>query len=197
MEIKPLTLEGTKVRLSPLSLDHYDRLCAIGLDDDLWRVSRTVLKSPEDMLRYIETAMAEQERGASLPFVTIDKLSGNVVGCTRYGNIETNHRRLEIGWTWIAKNWQRTYVNTEAKFLMLRHAFEVLQCIRVEFKADSTNVRSRQAIMRIGAREEGTLRNHMIAPGGRITHSVYYSIIESEWPEVKKALEDNLLRTRA
>jgi RimJ/RimL family protein N-acetyltransferase len=194
MEIKPLTLEGRWVRLSPLSLEYYDQLCAIGLDEDLWRVSRTVLRSPEDMRRYIETALAEQERGVSLPFVTIDKPSGTVVGCTRYGSIEPKHRRLEIGWTWIARNWQRTHVNTEAKLLMLRHAFEVLQCIRVEFKADSTNVRSRQALLRIGATEEGTLRNHMIAPGGRITHSVYYSIIESEWPDVKKRLEARLMR---
>jgi RimJ/RimL family protein N-acetyltransferase len=194
MEIKPLTLEGRKVRLSPLSLEYYDQLCAIGLDEDLWRVSRTVLRSPEDMRRYIETALAEQERGVSLPFVTIDKPSGTVVGCTRYGNIERTHRRMEMGWTWISRNWQRTHVNTEAKLLMLQHAFEVLQCIRVEFKADSTNVRSRQALLRIGATEEGMLRNHMMTPGGRITHSVYYSIIESEWPEVKKALEEKLLR---
>jgi RimJ/RimL family protein N-acetyltransferase len=195
MDTQPLPLEGRKVKLSPLSLDHYDQLCAIGLDEDLWRVSRTVLKTPEDMHRYIETALAEQERGVTLPFVTIDKLSGTVVGCTRYGNIERTHRRLEIGWTWIARNWQRTHVNTEAKYLMLQHAFEVMGCIRVEFKADSTNMRSRQALVRIGAREEGTLRNHMIAPGGRITHSVYYSIIESEWPGVKKTLEEKLLRS--
>jgi RimJ/RimL family protein N-acetyltransferase len=192
MEIKPVTLEGKRVRLSPLSLDHFDQLCAIGLDEDLWRVSRTVLRTPEDVHGYIESALADKDRGVSLPFATIDKNSGDVVGSTRFGNIERTHRRLEIGWTWIARKWQRSHVNTEAKFLMLEHAFEVLHCIRVEFKADSTNLRSRKAIVRIGAKEEGTLRNHMIAPGGRITHSVYYSILDSEWPEVRKNLSQKI-----
>jgi len=141
------------------------------------------------MKKYIETAMEEYARGRALPFAIIERSSGRAVGSTRFGNIETSHRRVEIGWTWIARQWQRTVVNTEAKYLLLSHAFETLGCIRVEFKTDSTNNRSRNALARIGAKEEGVMRNHMIVPGGRIRHSVYFSIVDSEWPEVKKNLE--------
>jgi N-acetyltransferase len=124
-----------------------------------------------------------------LPFAQVEKTTGRVIGSTRYANIERAHRRLEIGWTWIARPWQRTAVNTESKYLLLRHAFETLGCVRVELKTDSLNAKSRAAILRIGAREEGTFRNHMITSSGRIRHTVYFSIVDAEWPEVRSRLE--------
>jgi RimJ/RimL family protein N-acetyltransferase len=141
------------------------------------------------MAAYIKTALDEQKRGVSLPFALIEKATGRAIGSTRYGNIDRTHHRVEIGWTWVARDWQRSVVNTEAKYLLLRHAFETLGCIRVELKTDSLNERSRAAILRIGAREEGILRNHMITACGRIRHSVYFSIVDSEWPAVKARLE--------
>jgi RimJ/RimL family protein N-acetyltransferase len=128
----------------------------------------------------------------ALPFALIEKSSGRVIGSTRYANIERVHHRLEIGWTWVARRWQRTAMNTEAKYLLLRHAFERLKCIRIELKTDSLNDRSRAAILRIGAREEGTFRNHMITASGRIRHTVYFSVIDSEWADVKARLEARL-----
>ncbi len=122
----------------------------------------------------------------------IDKASGRIIGSTRYGNIDRVHHRVEIGWTWVARQWQRSAVNTEMKYLLLRHAFETLKCIRVELKTDSLNERSRAAILRIGAREEGTFRNHMITASGRIRHTVYFSILDSEWLDVKTRLESKL-----
>ena len=192
MDISPVTLEGRYVRLEPLALAHLAALCAVGLDEDLWRWTTTQIRTPEEMRAYIETALEEQKRGVSLPFVTVSKSTGRPVGSTRFGSIDRPNRRLEIGWTWVGREWQRTPVNTEAKYLMLRHAFETLGAIRVEFKTDSLNERSRRALLRIGAREEGTLRNHMITSTGRIRHSVYFSIIDSEWPTVKAALEAKL-----
>jgi N-acetyltransferase len=187
-------LEGTHVRLEPLSLAHYQQLCGIGLDPELWKITMTLIRTPEEMQQYIETALKEQEEGRSLPFAIIEKKSGKVVGSTRFANIDRTNRRVEIGWTWIARPWQRTPINTETKYLLLTHAFETLGCIRVEFKTDSLNAQSRSALLRIGAKEEGILRNHMIAPGGRLRHSVYFSIIDSEWSHVKKKLEEKLNR---
>jgi RimJ/RimL family protein N-acetyltransferase len=192
MKIEPVTLEGRHVRLEPLSLDHHDALCEVGLDEEIWRLSPTPVATRDDMRAYIEEALAGQARGSYLPFATIDKSSSKVVGSTRFGNIDLENRRVEIGWTWIAPAWQRTAVNTEAKYLMLRHAFETLGCMRVEFKTDSLNDRSRNAILRLGAKEEGTFRNHMTTSSGRIRHSVYFSIIDSEWPAVRRDLEEKL-----
>jgi RimJ/RimL family protein N-acetyltransferase len=175
-------------------MEHHARLCEVGLDEALWRWTTTLIRTPEEMRAYLEAALAEEAAGVSLPFVTIERASGRIVGSTRYGNIDPANRRVEIGWTWVGRDWQRTFVNTEAKYLMLRHAFETLGCIRVEFKTDSLNERSRNALLRIGAREEGTFRNHMIVHDGRLRHSVYFSIIDSEWPEVKAALEEKLSR---
>lgn len=194
MKIRPVTLEGDYVRLEPLAPAHHAALCAVGLDADLWRWTTTQVATSEEMHAYIETARAEQKRGTSLPFATIWKASGRPIGSTRFGSIDRAHRRLEIGWTWVGRKWQRTPVNTEAKYLMLRHAFETLGAIRVEFKTDSLNERSRVAILRVGAREEGTLRNHIITSTGRIRHSVYFSIIDSEWPATRAALELKLAR---
>ena len=194
MDIRPLILEGQNVRLEPLTLKHHTRLCEIGLDEEIWRWSPQQVRTPEEMRDYIETALVWQAEGSALPFATVEKGSGLVVGSTRYANIDTFNRHLEIGWTWIGRPWQRTFVNTEAKYLMLRHAFETLKCLRVEFKTDSLNERSRNAILRLGAKEEGTFRNHRITSTGRIRHSVYFSIIDSEWPQVKAGLEEKLMR---
>jgi RimJ/RimL family protein N-acetyltransferase len=144
------------------------------------------------MTAYIHTALNEQANGSALPFALIETARSRLIGSTRFGNIDRAHHRVEIGWTWVARQWQRTASNTEAKYLLLRHAFETLKCIRVELKTDSLNDRSRAAILRIGAREEGTFRNHMITASGRIRHTVYFSILDSEWPEVKARLEAKL-----
>jgi RimJ/RimL family protein N-acetyltransferase len=194
MTLHPIILEGRIVRLEPLSLDHYERLAAIALDPDLWQWTVTRLDTPDDVRSYIETAMRQQAAGLAIPFATIDKAAGLAVGSTRFHPIDLPNRKVEIGWTWIAKPWQRTAVNTEAKYLMMRYAFETLNCLRVELKTDVFNERSRRAIARLGAVEEGTLRNHMILPSGRVRDSVYFSVIASEWPTVKANLERMLNR---
>ena len=192
MDIRAVTLEGQHVRLEPLSFDHYAGLCEVGLDQELWRWIPQPVRTPEEMREYIATALKLQVEGSVLPFATNDRASGKIIGSTRYMNIDRTNRHVEIGSTWLGLKWQRTAANTEAKFLMLRHAFETLRCLRVEFKTDSLNERSRNAIMRIGAKEEGIFRNHMITHSGRIRHSVYYSIIDSEWSEVNARLQEKL-----
>jgi RimJ/RimL family protein N-acetyltransferase len=192
MRVTPVTLEGQHARLEPLAEAHLAGLAEVGLDEDLWRWIPTAVRTREGMAAYIETALNEQERGMSLPFAILEKATGRAIGSTRYGNIELTHRRVEIGWTWVAREWQRTAMNTEAKYLLLKHAFESLGCMRVELKTDSLNERSRAAILRLGAREEGIFRNHMITASGRIRHTVYFSIIDSEWPAVKARLETRL-----
>jgi RimJ/RimL family protein N-acetyltransferase len=189
VNIEPVTLSGMYISLEPLSLDHLPALYQIGLDASLWQWTIANIGDKAAMNAYVRSALADQEVGTALPFVTRDVTSGKVVGATRFGNIDTPNRRTEIGWTWIAPPWQRTYVNTEAKLLMLTYAFEVWDCIRVEFKTDVLNERSRAALMRIGAKEEGIFRNHMITESGRFRDSVYFSIIESEWPEIKLKLK--------
>ena len=193
MHVEPVTLEGRHVRLEPLSQAHHGDLSAVGLEESLWRWIPTPVRTPEEMSAYIATALDEQARGVSLPFALIEKSGNRAIGSTRYGNIDLMHHRVEIGWTWVAPAWQRTAVNTEAKYLLLKHAFETLGCIRVELKTDSLNERSRAAILRIGAREEGTFRNHMITASGRIRHTDYFSILDSEWADVKSRLQAVLL----
>ena len=192
MVAEPVILEGRHVRLEPLALKHAAGLAAVGLDEDLWKWIPTPVRSAEELNAYVQTALNEQAKGSALPFVLIETSTGCIIGSTRYGNIDRDHYRVEIGWTWVARQWQRTAINTEAKYLLLRHAFERLKCIRVELKTDSLNERSRAAILRIGAREEGTFRNHMITASGRIRHTVYFSILDGEWPEVKARLEAKL-----
>jgi RimJ/RimL family protein N-acetyltransferase len=192
MIVVPVTLEGRHVRLEPLAMGHLAGLAEIGLDEELWRWIPVPVRTQEDLAAYIETALDEQERGVSLPFALVEKTTGRAMGSTRYGNIDRTHHRVEIGWTWVGREWQRTVANTEAKYLLLRHAFETLGCIRVELKTDSLNEKSRAAILRIGAKEEGIFRNHMITASGRIRHSVYFSIVDSEWPAVKARLESML-----
>lgn len=192
MLIEPLVLEGAHVRLEPLTLAHADALSEVGLDPDIWRWTLARLVTPEDMRRYVDTALAEQRAGQAVPFATVERSTGRVVGSTRFASIERAHRRVEIGWTWIARPWQRTAINTEAKYLMLRHAFEVWGCMRVELKTNAKNERSRRAILRIGATEEGTLRKHQINADGTPRDSVYFSIVDDEWPARKARLEEML-----
>jgi RimJ/RimL family protein N-acetyltransferase len=193
MEIKPITLQGARIRMEPLSLArHFDGLAEIGLDAELWRWTLNGVETREDLRRYLEESIRMQAEGSALPFATVDQATGRVLGCTRFGNIEPRHRRVEIGWTWVGRTSQRTHVNTEAKYLMLRHAFEIWGCLRVELKTNALNSKSREAILRIGAKEEGTLRKHAISDRGVVRDTVYYSITDDEWPAVKKRLESML-----
>lgn len=180
------------VRLEPLEFEHLEALCQIGLEEEIWRWSPQKIKTAEDLRGYIETALTERERGVALPFVTIDKSQNKIVGSTRFGNIAPKDRRAEIGWTWINPAWQRTFINTHAKLLMLTHAFETWRCIRVELKTDFLNEKSRNAILRLGAKQEGVFRQHIITDTGRFRDTVYFSIIDSEWQIVKENLERKL-----
>jgi RimJ/RimL family protein N-acetyltransferase len=192
MKVAPVVLEGSHLRLEPLSRAHLPGLCEAGLAEELWRWIPVPVRTMEDMAAYVELALKEQANGVSLPFAQIEKSAGRVIGSTRYMNIDKTHHRVEIGCTWIGREWQRTSVNTESKYLLLRHAFETLGCMRVELKTDSLNEKSRAAILRIGAKEEGIFRNHMVTSSGRIRHTVYFSIVDSEWPGVKSELERRL-----
>ena len=195
MIVEPVTLTGKFVQLEPMLAAHAPMLADVGLDEELRRWIPDPVHTREEMLAYVKAALDQQARGVSLPFTIMERASGKIIGSTRYANIEHAHRRVEIGWTWVAIRWQRTAVNTECKYLLLRHAFETLGCIRVELKTDSLNDKSRKAIARIGGREEGIFRNHMITSTGRIRDSVYFSVIDSEWPQVKARLEEKLKRT--
>ena len=192
MKPEPCILEGRFVRLEPMTLEHIDRLWEIGSDVSLWTWTTNNIRTRNDMDRYVREAIGAKDKGLAMPFVTIKKPEGIIVGSTRFGNIDLRNRKAEIGWTWINAEWQRTAINTEAKLLMLTHAFEIWKWIRVEFKTDANNHGSRKAIRRLGALEEGTLRNHMITEGGRFRDSVYFSIIEDEWDEVKHRLSFSL-----
>ncbi|CAN5468552.1 GNAT family protein [soil metagenome] len=192
MEIEPVILEGEAVRLEPLKIEHFDALCEVGIIDSLWFWTANVVQTVEDLRRYVETALDEAAQKVSLPFVTIDRHLNKVIGSTRFGNIDPKNRKTEIGWTWINPLWQRTAINTEAKLLMLTHAFETWDCIRVELKTDVLNQKSRHAMLGIGAKEEGILRNHIITESGRFRDSVYFSIIDTEWRDVKENLRAKL-----
>jgi RimJ/RimL family protein N-acetyltransferase len=186
-----LTLEGSIVRLEPVRREHVDLFWDVAKNDldDVFRWIPYSMKTWEDFQHLIDKAFEEQERGESVVFATVEQSSGRVIGSTRFMNIDRINRRVEIGSTWIAPAWQRTGVNTEAKYLMLRHAFEAWKCMRVELKTDALNQKSRNAILRIGAKEEGTLRRHMLTWTGRVRDTVYFSILDHEWPEVKTRLE--------
>lgn len=182
------------MRLAPLKLEHLDALYEAAADESVWLWTTNVVKSREDMLRYVETALGEAARKSSVPFITIEKSTNAIVGSTRFGNIDSANRKTEIGWTWINPRWQRTAINTEAKLLMLTHAFETWHCVRVELKTDVLNEKSRRAILRLGAKEEGILRRHMITDAGRFRDTVYFSIIDSEWQTAKADLNEKLRR---
>ena len=189
MRIEPIVLESDRVRLETMRRDHLDALLKAGRYDELWRWTSTQATTMDGMSDYMDEALAAAEAGSALPFVTIDKAAGCIVGSTRFGNIDPRTRRVEIGWTWISPAYQRTYVNSDAKYLMLRHAFDVWGCVRVELKTDVLNQKSRAAMLRLGAVEEGILRRHMLTYSGRFRDSIYYSILSDEWPAVRARLE--------
>lgn len=195
MNLEPVILTGRFVRLEPLSLVHVAALAEVGTDESIWRWNPSqVVRSEADMRHYVDHALQQHASGQSLPFATVHVADNRAIGSTRFANFDHEHRRVEIGYTWIAPSWQRSAANTEAKYLMLGYAFEAWGCIRVEFKTDSLNQKSRNALARIGALEEGTLRNHMLTHSGRIRHSVYFSITDAEWPRVKADLAAKLAR---
>jgi N-acetyltransferase len=195
--VMPVMLEGSIVRLEPVRREHAEMFWEIAKDalDDIFQWIPYRMKTRDDFQRLVERAFEEQERGESIVFAIVERNSGQVIGSTRFMNIDRVNRRVEIGSTWIVPGWQRTAVNTGAKYLMLRHAFEVWKCLRLELKTDALNLKSRNAILRIGAKEEGTLRKHLITWTGRVRNTVYFSILDTEWPEVKSAVEQKLLVT--
>lgn len=196
MKVEPITLQGNYIRLEPLSLDaHLDDLVAAGADSALFKWFLKDRSSSGEMRAFVEEALSAQEEGTALPFATVLQETDEAIGSTRFGNIASEHRRVEIGWTWITPSHQRTPANTEAKYLMLTHAFEEWDCARVELKTDSRNQRSIEAIRRIGATEEGTLRKHMQTHQGW-RDTVYFSILDEEWPTVKSQLESKLEESR-
>jgi len=191
--VGPTRLTGGFVRLEPLSEAHVQGLAAIGIDQDIWRLMPYGdIREQGDLLRWVRGLLALADQGTDIPFAVIHLASGRVAGATRYMELRPAHRGVEIGGTWYGADFRRTAVNTECKYLLLRHAFEVMGCIRVQFKTDLRNERSQRAIERVGAVKEGILRNHMILPDGTYRHSVYYSVLDSEWPAVKVRLEEKL-----
>jgi N-acetyltransferase len=191
-KLVPCTLEGRLVRLEPLTLSHLEALCVVGLDPELWRFTVSKVATPDDMRRYVEAALKAQREGTALPFAIVWHATGQVIGSTRFGNAALEHRRVEIGWTWLGRLWQRSGANAEAKYLMLRHAFEDWELIRVELKTSALNHQSRGAMRKLGAVEEGILRRHMINEDGSPRDSVFYSVLAHEWPKVKADLEERL-----
>ena len=192
MIVQPVRLDGRIVRLETLEDGHIPGLMAAGSNLDLWLWTVEWLDTPEKLRAYLAFAERSRDDGTQLPFVTIAQETGQVIGSTRFLNIDRPNHRLEIGYTWVVPAWQRSGVNLEAKLLQLTHAFETLACRRVEFKTDSLNDKSRNALSGIGASFEGIFRNHMISQGGRMRHSAYYSVIDDEWPQVKHGLEARL-----
>jgi RimJ/RimL family protein N-acetyltransferase len=190
--LTPVTLAGRHVILEPIAPAHGEDLRAAVAIDDLWRITVSTLPSPATMTAYIERLLNDRQAGVSLAFAIRDRASGKAVGSTRYMALRPADRGLEIGGTWLGVPWQRTAINTEAKFLLLQHAFETLGCLRVEFKTDVLNERSRRAILRLGATQEGVFRRHMIMPDGRVRDSVYFSIVDRDWPAVKTRLQEKL-----
>jgi N-acetyltransferase len=190
--VEPVTLTGQHVRLEPLDISHVDALWTAGKHPDIWRYTIAPMHTLADMQAYVEGALADHAAGRALPFVQVEQAGGRVVGSTRFGNIELAHHRVEIGWTWLTPAYQRTAINTEAKLLLLTHAFETWNCLRVELKTDARNEKSRKAMERMGAKYEGTLRRHIRNADGFQRDSVYYSIIAEEWPDVQAALQAKL-----
>ena len=193
MEVQPIILAGNLVRLEPLSESHVPDLTISGQDENIWQyMLYSTIRTEQQMRSWVLDLLAQQAKGTDLPFAVIHLESGRVIGATRYLNIRPQDRALEIGGTWYSVEFQRTAVNTECKYLLLKYAFERLECIRVQFKTDLRNERSQRALERIGAVKEGILRSHMITPDGYIRDSVFYSILASEWPVVKARLEEKL-----
>ena len=195
MEVKPIILQGKYVRLEPMTEAHAPALAEIGVGQPFWGfMVYGRMETVDDMREWVQDILARAEKGTDIPFVAIHIDSGRLAGASRYMNIMPKDRGLEIGGTWYGPEYQRTVVNTECKYLLLQHAFEKLECIRVQLKTDLRNERSQKAIERLGAVKEGVLRNHMILPDGYYRHSVYYSILDTEWSAVKKRLEEMMNR---
>ena len=195
--VEPVILEGDHVRLEPMSMDHLPGLAAVGLEPAIWTWMPVRVRAADDMRALVVAALADRDAGTAFPFVTVERAGGRVVGSSRYLAIALEHARLEIGWTWISPAWQRSAVNTEAKLLMLEHAFERLGCRRVEFKTDAQNAASRRALLGVGATFEGVFRKHMLVRGGERRDSAWYSITDDEWPDVRALLRARLARRRA
>lgn len=186
--IEPVTLTGALATLEPLAGEHASALAKAAADGELWRLWYTTVAPPDKMAEYVSFALDQRERLSAMPFVVRENATGDVVGCTRYFNVDIANRRLEIGHTWYAKRVQRTALNTECKLLLLGHAFEQLQCIAVEFRTHWFNHASREAIARLGAKQDGVLRNHQLMPDGARRDTVVFSIIDGEWAAVKQHL---------
>ncbi|MFC4401631.1 GNAT family N-acetyltransferase [Gracilibacillus xinjiangensis] len=192
MEISPVVLIGDRVKIQPMEDCHVQELFEVGNNRVIWTYMPMKVQSIEDMKYLVNGALQAREQGSEFPFVIFDKDSGKIVGSTRFLNISIPNRNLEIGWTWLSPAFWRTRINTECKYLLLKHCFEKLGTIRVQLKTDSRNVRSQQAIERLGAVNEGVLRNHMVMPDGYLRDSVYFSVIDQEWGQVKAKLESIL-----
>ncbi|PHH39733.1 MULTISPECIES: GNAT family N-acetyltransferase [Pseudomonas] len=190
------TLQGPRILLRPLQYSDADALLRAAADGELWNLTVTVVPSASTIDSYLKKALDGRDAGTVMPFVIVLKDSGEVIGSTRFWKIDPLNRKLEIGSSWISARWQKSFVNTEAKYLMLRHAFEVLDCVRVQFTTDENNQKSRNAILRLGAQQEGIVRHERIMPDGRKRNSVRFSIIDDEWPQVRQALEQRLAEDR-
>lgn len=190
------TLQGPRILLRPLQYSDADALLRAAADGELWNLTVTVVPSASTIDSYLKKALDGRDAGTVMPFVIVLKDSGAVIGSTRFWKIDPLNRKLEIGSSWISARWQKSFVNTEAKYLMLRHAFEVLDCVRVQFTTDENNQKSRNAILRLGAQQEGIVRHERIMPDGRKRNSVRFSIIDDEWPQVRQALEQRLAEDR-
>ncbi|AGL83867.1 MULTISPECIES: GNAT family N-acetyltransferase [Pseudomonas] len=186
------SLEGPRIILRPLQRSDADALVNAARDGELWNLPFTVVPSPDTVERYLDVALEGRDAGSVLPFATVLRSTGEVIGCTRFWKIDRHNRKLEIGSTWIASRWQRSFVNTEAKYLMLCHAFDDMNCVRVQFTTDEINHTSRAAILRLGAQQEGIVRHERIMPDGRKRNSVRFSIIDDEWPAVRQRLQQRL-----
>jgi len=187
-----IELVGEKVKLIPLNTSHTNDLVNAASDGELWNLKTTTVPSEDNVDDYINFALSEQKANRALPFAVIDQKTNIIIGSTRYCNATPKHKRLEIGYTWYSKSYQRTGVNTECKYLLLNHAFESLNAIAVEFRTNLYNLPSRTAIERIGAKQDGILRNHLINPDGSLRDSVVFSITNQEWRNVKQSLENNM-----
>ena len=196
MRVQPVRLTGSIVRLEPLSEAHVPELAVVGQDESIWQfLPYGNINTEAKMSEHVKMLLARAAQGTDLPFAVVLLESNKPLGCSRYLEIREEHRALEIGGTWYGRAYQRSGVNTECKYLLIKHAFETLSCIRVQFKTDARNLRSQKSLERIGAVKEGTLRKQMISADGHVRDSIYYSIIESEWPSVKAFLEEKLERS--
>ena len=194
--IEPVTLRGGHAVLEPLAIEHADAIRAAAADGALWRLWYTSVPSPETTTAWLERALDMRETQGAMPFAVRDTASADIVGSTRYFNVDAANRRLEIGHTWYARRAQRTAINTECKLLLLTHAFETLRCIGVEFRTHWFNQASRAAIARLGAKQDGVLRNHQLMPDGSRRDTVVFSIVDGEWLAVKAHLKFLLDRAR-